>query len=562
MKSKISFFNTSLLRKDILRFAPVWGLYTAFLVLVLGGSMVGDSQRNAAVALKEFLLSGAPLNMAYAFLCATLLFGDLFQARMAGALHALPLRRESWFLTHLAAGMAFCAVPVAVSGLLFSAVLGAYWNIALLWVAVTVLQYWVFFALAVLSAQLVGNRFAMLVVYTILNLFGGIALWLVRSLYAPLLYGMSVPTEPFLLLCPVVQMLVDSYGTGMYRLDSAMEPAGWLYLGVCAAVALGLLALALVLYRKRPLEKAGDFLVFRVTEPVFLVLYTLCAGAALHLFCSLFGYGLEYLFLIIGIVIGFFTGLMLLERRVRVFRLRRWLALGGLLAALGATLLLTWLDPLGLTSWVPEVSQVEAAGIGYWSESDCDFTDPEKLQKIIAIQEYGLDNREDARESVSHQVHIVYKLKDGRTVRRYYTVAENTAAMESLRWLQSQPEHLFHPDMPTEEAVLEKLTYVDIGSGYQVAREDYAGLVEAVFADAREGNFDMHYVSSKYAHRERSLLLGFYDGTNKYDLVTLFISPATPHCWRWFQAHVPQDPELWDQYGQWAPAQDPEAAGN
>ena len=37
MKSRTSFFNPTAFRKDILRYSPVWALYTIFLLLVLFG---------------------------------------------------------------------------------------------------------------------------------------------------------------------------------------------------------------------------------------------------------------------------------------------------------------------------------------------------------------------------------------------------------------------------------------------------------------------------------------------------------------------------------------------
>ena len=37
-------------------------------------------------------------------LAALVLFGDLDNPRMCNALHALPLRRETWFFSHAAAG--------------------------------------------------------------------------------------------------------------------------------------------------------------------------------------------------------------------------------------------------------------------------------------------------------------------------------------------------------------------------------------------------------------------------------------------------------------------------
>ena len=45
MKLKTSFFNTSLLRKDLVRFAPAWVLYAVFLILVFAGALLGEGMR-------------------------------------------------------------------------------------------------------------------------------------------------------------------------------------------------------------------------------------------------------------------------------------------------------------------------------------------------------------------------------------------------------------------------------------------------------------------------------------------------------------------------------------
>jgi hypothetical protein len=54
----------------------------------------------------------------YALVCALTLFGDLFNSRMCNAIHALPLRRESWFCTHALTGLCFSVVPNLVFALL------------------------------------------------------------------------------------------------------------------------------------------------------------------------------------------------------------------------------------------------------------------------------------------------------------------------------------------------------------------------------------------------------------------------------------------------------------
>ena len=51
-----------------------------------------------------------------------------------------------------------------------------------------------------------GNRFAAVAVYAILNFAALIAYWFVSTIYEPMLYGVSIPTVWFRLLCPVAEM--------------------------------------------------------------------------------------------------------------------------------------------------------------------------------------------------------------------------------------------------------------------------------------------------------------------------------------------------------------------
>ena len=258
MKSKTSFFNTSLLRKDILRFAPAWALYAAFLVLIFTGTALSHNQASMATVLSASLPAFSFINLFYAMICAQLLFGDLFQSRLCNALHALPIRRESWFATHLVSGLLFSAMPVAAAGLIFLTVLGKFWMAALLWMLALSLQFLFFYAVAILSVMLVGNRFAAVVVYTILNFLSGIVLWLFYALYQPHLYGFVLSEVPFLRLCPAVWLTLYDWFACNGVTGRVLIKEGWGYLAICGGIALAVLVLSLVLYRKRALEVVRD----------------------------------------------------------------------------------------------------------------------------------------------------------------------------------------------------------------------------------------------------------------------------------------------------------------
>ena len=508
MKSRTSFFNTALLRKDMVRFAPAWVLYGAFLLLVFSGSILSYSRAAVADSLGDSLAIFSFLNLFYAMLCAQLLFGDLFQSRMCNALHALPIRREGWFLTHLIAGLLFCAIPVAVTGLVFLTVLGSYYVAALLWMAGVMLQYFFFFAVAVLSVMLVGNRFAAAVVYAILSFLSAIAFWLFYTLYLPHLYGFVLNEAPFLRLCPVVWMTMFDWFDALPKLGLIQVQDGWGYLGICTAVGCLLLGLSLLLYRKRALESAGDFIVFKPTAPVFLILYTFSAGATLHLFSNVFiGEHTNLVFLVAGLAIGFFTGLMLLRRTVRVFRMKAFVAFGAVVAVFGLTLALTIWDPAGITRWVPQESEVKWATLDYYSTVDMQkhaITDEDAIRQIVSAHQHAVDNPQEANNGkVDVRIQFSYQLKNGRLVQREYMMDTDTLAAMTVEYVLSRPEILFGAEYTTAEALLSQVQSVEIEFNDKVTydpengylretvtitdQEQLRSLCEAIMADSMAG---------------------------------------------------------------------------
>ena len=121
MQSKTSFFNKTVYKKNLTRFAPVWAGYALCLVLgvallyVNGGS---DKQYHFANNYISDLFSVmAVVNLAYGLIAAQLLFGDLFNSRMCNMLHAFPVKRESWFVTNVASGLTFSLVPTGLLAL-------------------------------------------------------------------------------------------------------------------------------------------------------------------------------------------------------------------------------------------------------------------------------------------------------------------------------------------------------------------------------------------------------------------------------------------------------------
>ena len=229
------------------------------------------------------------------------------------------------------------------------------------------------------------------------------------------------------------------------------------------------MALALLVYRKRKLETAGDFLSLKPISPVFLVLYTLSVGAIFYLIAELFGGEFGYAFLVVGLIVGFFTGCMLLEKRVKVFRKKRFLQLAVVVLCFFGTVTVTWLDPIGITRYVPENSQVQSVSISpfsvqdgitsvtldkyYYQREALTLTELKDIEAIRTVHQHCIDNPINSKPILSgdgYEIYtdswtpltITYKLKNGTAVQRYYKFSANSEAGKILKPYFSSAEYI------------------------------------------------------------------------------------------------------------------------
>ncbi len=393
MQSKTSFFNKTVFKKNLTRFAPVWVLYTLLLCVYLVMfyvNEVGSSEYNKLLGfawnfswgmIEVFMF----WNLAYALLTAQLLFGDLFNSRMCNALHAMPLRRETWFVTNCLSGLTFSVVPTFIATLvllpmMMVSIVENAWAIALLWFLTTNLQYICCFGIAAFAAMCVGSRLTMAAGYGLIHFGSYIAYWLVDTVYTPMLYGVYTPTTLVTNLSPTAQMVEYQYleipdmiheynlremGLTVKDLADMTIPftltEHWWRLFAIAGAGLVFAALAVLLYRKRDLECAGDAVAFPVLKPVFQVLcslFVMCAGQ--FVVSNILGMR-EFAIPIMAIclVVGWFIGKMLIEHSTRVFRLKNWYGLGLLTACMALTLVATHFDILNIEERLPDLNKVE-----------------------------------------------------------------------------------------------------------------------------------------------------------------------------------------------------------
>ena len=483
MQSKKSCFNRAAFTKNLTRFAPVLALYTLLLLLLLlmMWKQAGDiyPEYYFLYQTSDFVKWTAIINLGYACLMAQLLFGDLYNTRMCNALHALPLRRETWFLTNVASGLVYSLIPTAIAALvllpmLTSTIFAGAWKIALWYFLIANVEYVCFFGIAVFCAMVVGSRFTMVAGYGLINFGSAILYWLVNTVYTPMLYGMVTPSALAEKLTPIEYMLninvdvqdstrralFDEVGRLVTGAQGTYEVTGLNCLGMLAIVGIIFAVLGLILYHYRNLECAGDAVCSRKLVPLFQILSALFVAVAAEYAASEFmGYNnldwLKYLFLFCGLIVGWFAGKMLVERSARVFRLKNWVGLGILAAVLAASMGLTKLDVLGLEERMPDIGDIASVQLNFYKMED--RSDIETVLKFhnLALNDrvnqdgaYALEDSgeyvrmEDSsyrywqegdplpQQRIATSCYLTYTLKNGKTVQRSYNVWVDSAAGE------------------------------------------------------------------------------------------------------------------------------------
>lgn len=526
MQFKTSCCNKTLLKKDLTRFAPLWGLYTLGLLMLL--FLTWDDKSipfNNIYAFRTLFPNVALYNGVYALAVAAMLFGDLYNTRMCYGTHALPMTRGCWFGTHILSGLLFSLIPTVVLAaasipLLNSVDLEQGWQLGFYLFVDMNLQYLTFFGIAVFAAMCAGNRFGQTAIYGMLMV-GSVLLYLpADALLAPLLFGVTLNSDPYAMLSPFYSLMSSDLividdrseiladGTRWFG-GSFTLGQGWSTLFLLAGLGVVFLALAYLLYRRRNLESAGDFLAVPRLRPLIGGCLAILGASAALAVLELFGYYGSYDlteqlgFAFVGLTVGWFAGQMFLERTTRVFGPKKWAGLLVMLALAAGVMGLTKLDPMGIDDWVPEASEIKGARINgsYYVDT------PEELAQVIQVQEFALEEHlteedvelylatDDASLPKYARIQIVYTKNNGMGAIREYYVASDSQAGDLLRSLTSKLSFVFGRDEITSPqklmACVGKPDNISV-SGYKLpeellTEETVRSLFEAVIADCEEG---------------------------------------------------------------------------
>ncbi len=474
MRSATSFFDKTLFRSQLKHTWPLWLGYTAlwlFLVPVALFSALSAYQGSYSAADASSLLlnagvrGGVFISFVFGLFFAMLSFSHLTQSRATNGFHALPMRRETIFLTAYLTGL-FCQVSSILVTFLLGAAVSAplhlsFWSVTGAAMGSAMLEAVFFYSFAVLCMMMTGQILAAPVFYFVGNILVPGMEYLLRNFAGNFLYGYSGHTDVALgFLSPPLYMYTmctevaiasietcesDSYYVTAY----ALEHRSFMILAAYALAGLVIALIALLLYRTRKSEMTGSTVAFPWATPIFKYGVAFCTAVALGQFLYYFLFG-QYrsggsdslpgtiLCMAAAGLVGYFVAEMLIKKSFRVFRAG---AKGAAIVSLALVLLGVTMsfDLTGYEKHVPDESEIESAFYTFSGMTHVTTDDADTIRRLTAAHRAIVENRKelvriseawdadtlsqsDYDDIEPFSLRLTYYLKDGSQLSRSYSL--------------------------------------------------------------------------------------------------------------------------------------------
>lgn len=528
MKSKTSFFNKVVFKKNFTMYWPLVVCYLLYGIVKVPGSLwLGIKQRmytddisclENSLELSEDICVIALM----AILCGMLLFGYLFKAESANMIHALPVSRTELFFTNVFSGLAFLFVPQILIFLSTILVCLANGITAVQFVGIWLLSVmglsFFLFALVCFCVMFTGQLFALPVYFAVVNFLSFCVSSGVQNVFCYLGYGVSYQnmSDVFLLrvLSPLNYMLTTVRIQAVYTKNTRGDyiATGLKYSGGKAVLGFWIAAVLFYLfawygYKKRRLESAGDLLTFQWIKPVFRWGVGSCFGYAAAVFAAVFLDNVSiripefsfFLVLILSAFIGFFIADMFVQKSFHVFTRKRFREYGLFFAFTVVGFCSLFASAHVLEQRIPDESQVAEAYIKM--NYPVKFVGDD-VKKVIEFQKELIEKKNILRkEGTGNEymtIDFVYQLKNKKRIYRCYDVPvaqkESIVFSEKLMAYEEKEEpfmqYLVSSDYAAVSDVLEvNVEAADENAGYvcTLSGEHAEHLYEAVIRDAKAG---------------------------------------------------------------------------
>ena len=220
----------------------------------------------------------------------------------------------------------------------------------------------------------------------------------------------------------------------------------WVYTLVLFALAIGLTACAMLLYRRRPIESVGQTMCYKKTAVVCHVILTLMIAVFFGMILYATLPTQNQTVKLACVVLAGYVGYMLLNKpmhRKKMFTCKSLLHYAMIALVIVAVDLFFRFDVLNIVGYVPEVHEIRSITInGENNLGKVTIEDPKLIEEFCdlhekIIEDYDLSEEEEDYLLYTRGLEIEYTLKDGDTVSRYYCLTN-----QKLSQLSPQPHRI------------------------------------------------------------------------------------------------------------------------
>ena len=444
MPSERTFFNKAVYKRALSRFWLIGAAYAVvlcFLTLMCGRYFNFDTKEIAEYVSYTILSNLTRREIVAAAVAAVVMaiavHGWMFRKTSAAYIAALPVTREALLISSMLAALTLlilpCIIAMLVSLLLYGG--GLLWTPYLLCsAAAVVLMNIAFFGLASFCTVFTGNAAVLPALYVI-ALYGFVGIEVVTRYIAEfLLFGVRGTGWELAILSPVYYFSSNYVGSYSYAIPLT---------AIYAAAGVILAGLAVIFFRHRRMEAAGEVVAVPVLRPLFR--WGLAAvgslSMALLMLKTVFNVGaygagdrgtpakvaILLLAMLFGAAVGWFGADALMRKTLRVFD-RHWKGLGAFCALLCALVIGGELDVFGVERYQPDVDEIGYAAVNGWGEYNVTrIMQPENIEALLSMQKDIIANKkayESQKGLNTFPLTIEYYGTDGKLLaRRVYTYA-------------------------------------------------------------------------------------------------------------------------------------------
>ena len=524
MKSKISFFNKTIFLKNVTLYWPIWGIYTLISVIMQPGLVWlfnnmsyfanGYSDEMQFRDLMDTLgFYGYTILIAFgALLAGMALYSYMYNNKSANMIHSLPVDRTQLYGTALISGWAFLIVPLFVTALLTTLLciiytipgIGYVW----LWFVNATALAFIAFSIVSICALFTGHIVVLPMYVFAVNVISWVVYFLINAVVTTFGFGVTELGDNAErmagVFCPIQcfsDNLVWSYDysdTGKI-IGASLEGTGYVWMYLILAVVF--YVSAYIIYRKRKIEQAGDFLTVNWVKPIFrgviAVLGAIYGTMIVReiLLDTKLGCGMP-LFVCMMIVIGaifYFAADMFIKKSFHVFKKRNWLGC----AISSVVVLAAFFGMYGLADQYekvePKLEDLEYAEIclGYeialYGEDAAVILD---IQKDILEKADYIESQVEAGNRYYSMVRFRFQPKDGAWIIRRYPLSMDDENLKAI-----------YDKIAALEADAENYLVNTFGKDYASVSTFYGGNLEAFFIEPKDREKEDFYPQNSQGYQ-------------------------------------------------------------